>query len=268
MTTPQQPPPAPTVKTASGHVYRFRGEGTGAFQRFAWNFGRLLSRIISTLYFRLRATGQHQIPKTGGILMVTNHQSYLDPWLIGIAPSRQLHYMARDTLFKGGLLTWLMELWNTFPVKRGAADLTAIRTATERLDKGFVVNVFPEGTRSEDGSIAPVAPGVSLILSRTKADISILPVIIDGAFDAWPRHAKAPRFHPIRIHYGTPIPRSEWLPLSPDELAWRIRRELVQLQQRIGSRHAAISRERLARDLAQAAAAPPRSNRRRRASPG
>ena len=196
--------------------------------------------------------------------MVTNHQSYLDPWLIGIAPARQLHYMARDTLFKGGLLTWLMELWNTFPVKRGAADLTAIRTATERLDKGFVVNVFPEGTRSEDGSIAPIAPGISLILSRTKSDIAILPVIIDGAFDAWPRHAKAPRFHPIRIHYGKPIPRSEWQTLAPEQLAWRIRTELVNLQEAIGSRHAASSRARLLQDQAAAASAPVRPNRRNR----
>ena len=67
--------------------------------------------------------------------------------------------MARDTLFKGGFLGYLLELWNSFPVKRGSADLGAIRTAVERLDKGFVVNIFPEGTRSEDGSIGSVAAG-------------------------------------------------------------------------------------------------------------
>lgn len=267
MTTPpaQSPPapPAPSVKTSSGHVYRFRGEGSGLFQRLAWNFGRLLSRVIALVYFRLRAAGQTGIPKTGGVLMVTNHQSFLDPWLIGIAPSRQLHYMARDTLFKGGFLTYLMELWNTFPVKRGAADLTAIRIAAERLGNGFIVNIFPEGTRSEDGSIGPVAPGISLILHRAKTEIPILPVIIDGAYDAWPRQAKWPRPHAIRIHYGKPIPASEWRPLSPEALAQRIRAELIALQKQVGSLHAARSQARFEDDLSRAANAPPRARRHR-----
>src|SRR5215217_5899946 len=125
--------------------YTFRGEGTGRWQSFSWALGRTISRIVSMLLFRFHATGQAGIPKTGGVLMVMNHQSFLDPWLIGIAPSRQIHYMARDTLFRGGFLGYLLELWNSFPVKRGAADLTAIRTAVERPDKGFIVNIFPEG---------------------------------------------------------------------------------------------------------------------------
>jgi 1-acyl-sn-glycerol-3-phosphate acyltransferase len=249
MTTPP-PAPAPTL---AKRPYKNRGEGAGWFQRLQWNTGRFISRILSMLLFHLRVGGQASIPPTGGILMVTNHQSFLDPWLIGVAPSRQIHYMARDTLFKGGFLQYAAEVCNTFPVKRGQADLTAIRTAVERLDKGYIVNIFPEGTRSEDGSIGPVAPGVSLILSRCKTDVHIQPVIVDGAHDAWPRHAKLPRPHPIRVQYGRAIPPAEWKPLRPEALAWRIRRELVALQAAIGSHHAAISQARLDQDLAQAA---------------
>jgi len=246
-----------------GYVYR--GEGTSRFQQLSWNVGRLISRIVSVLFFKLHVSGQTNIPKTGGVLMVSNHQSFLDPWLVGIAPSRQLHYMARDTLFNktggvGGFLHFLLELWNAFPVKRGSADLTSIRTAVERLSAGYVLNIFPEGTRTEDGTIGPIAAGLSLILNRCKTEPPpvILPTIIDGAFEAWPRDKKVPRVmggSTIRIYYGTPIPATEWKALSSEELARRIRWELVKLQYEIGSVHAERSRLRVLEEEARDAAA-------------
>src|SRR5690349_10798835 len=121
---PTSAAPQPAEKSAGAKAYVFRGEGTGAWQSFAWFLGRTISRILSMLLFKLHVRGQNQLPKSGGVLLVTNHQSFLDPWLIGIAPQRQMHYMARDTLFRGGFLQYLLELLNTFPVKRGAADLT------------------------------------------------------------------------------------------------------------------------------------------------
>jgi 1-acyl-sn-glycerol-3-phosphate acyltransferase len=223
--------------------------------------------MLSMLLFRLRVRGQASIPASGGILMVTNHQSFLDPWLVGIAPSRQVHYMARDSLFRGGFLQYLGELWNAFPVKRGAADLGAIRTAVDRLDKGFMVNIFPEGTRSEDGTIGAIAPGMILILNRCKTEVPILPVVIEGAYEAWPRSAKLPRPHPIRIVYGRPIPASEWRQWSADELAMKIREELVRLQGELQSPHAGKSRERLEQDMKAAAVeAASKPARRRRTS--
>jgi 1-acyl-sn-glycerol-3-phosphate acyltransferase len=258
------PSPQSSASPPPRRPYRYRGEGNGLWQRFQWNMGRFFSRILSMLLFRLHVGGQAGIPKSGGILMVTNHQSFLDPWLIGIAPWRQIHYMARDTLFKGGFLQYAAETCNAFPVKRGQADLGAIRMAVERLDKGYIVNVFPEGTRSEDGTIGPAAPGVSLILSRCKTSVWLLPVIIDGAHEAWPRHAKLPRPHAIRIQYGRAIPPAEYKPLSPEDLAWRIRREMVALQKAIGSPHAGASEARLEKDLARAAAEGPKVRKRQR----
>ncbi|HEY4328864.1 MAG TPA: lysophospholipid acyltransferase family protein, partial [Phycisphaerae bacterium] len=139
----QQTTHSPMTPSKPSSTYTFRGEGTGTFQRFSWFIGRLISRIVSILFFRLHVSGQNNLPKSGGALLAVNHQSYLDPWLAGIAPARQIHYMARDTLFKGGFLHWLMELWNVFPVRRGTADLTAIRTAVDRLDHGFILTIFP-----------------------------------------------------------------------------------------------------------------------------
>jgi 1-acyl-sn-glycerol-3-phosphate acyltransferase len=246
-------------------TYVYRGEGHGWLQMLAWNAGRTVSRVLSMLLFRLHVGGQAGLPKTGGVLMVTNHQSFLDPWLIGIAPSRQVHYMARDTLFKGGFLHYLMELWNAFPVKRGAADLGAIRMAVDVLDKGYVLNIFPEGTRSEDGSIGQVAPGMVLILNRCKKDVPVVPVVIEGAYETWPRGRKIPKVWGgrIRIVYGRPIPASVWRAWSADELAMRVREALVKLQREMGSPHAAESERRLKEDAAKAVEKPVRKRRER-----
>jgi 1-acyl-sn-glycerol-3-phosphate acyltransferase len=263
-TAPSSPPPASPPPTH--RAYTYRGEGTGLFQKCAWAAGQVTSRLISVLLFRLHVRGQGLIPRNGGVLLVTNHQSFLDPWLAGLAAPRQVHSMARDTLFKGGFLQWLMELLNAFPVKRGAADLGAIRAAADRLDKGYAVNIFAEGTRSEDGSIGPIAPGISLILRRTKSPVPIVPAIVDGAFAAWPRNARFPKPRPVRMAFGRPIAPEEWQPLAPDELAARIRQELVALQEQLQSAHAPESRRRLAEDQAHAAAAPAKGKRRGRTS--
>ncbi len=126
------------LPTKTRIAYTFRGERTSLFQRAAYGMGKLLSRVLGMLLFRFHARGTSNIPPAGangGVLMLTNHQSFLDPWLIGIAPGRQIHSMARDSLFNGTIFRYLLELLNAFPVKRGAADLTAIRTAVERLEK-------------------------------------------------------------------------------------------------------------------------------------
>jgi 1-acyl-sn-glycerol-3-phosphate acyltransferase len=246
------------AEQVAGRPYVYRGEGTTLLQRCAWNTGRALSRLIALVLFRLQVQGRENVPNTGAVLLVTNHQSFLDPWLIGIRLRRQIHYMARDTLFKGGFLHWLMELLNAYPVKRGAADLHAIRETANRLEQGRVVNIFPEGTRTTDGSIGTVSPGIILILKRMKGPLAILPVVIEGAFEAWPRHQKLPHAHAIRIAYGTPVLAEELKGLSADEVAAQLRQRMVALQAQLNSPHAGESRRRLQSDAAQR---PPRERR-------
>lgn len=215
-------------KTQINYVYR--GEGTSFGQRLAWNVGQVFSRVLSMVLFRLTVRGLQHIPKTGPVLMVTNHQSFLDPWLIAIAPSRQFHFMARDSLFKNKAFGWIISLLNAYPVRRGAADLTSIRMTIERLEQGRLVNIFPEGTRSTDGSIGKVAPGLTLIVNRCKIDVPIVPAVIDGAFEAWPRNKKFPRPKKIRIVYGEPIQPATYRAMKPDELAEHIRNTFIALQ--------------------------------------
>jgi 1-acyl-sn-glycerol-3-phosphate acyltransferase len=233
--------------SAAPRGYTYRGEGSWWVQGFLWKIGRVFFQFIAVLMFHIRTFNRWNIPSTGGALLVTNHQSFLDPWLIGIAIKRQIHYMARDSLFQGGLTQWMMESTNTFPIRRGRADSTAVREAIARLNKGYLVNIFPEATRSADGTIGPIAAGVAIIVHRSKAPV--IPIVIDGAFEAWPRNQKFPSCKPVRILYGEPIGHAELAGLSADEIAVRIREEMVKLQTRLNSPHAAESRQRMQTDL-------------------
>jgi 1-acyl-sn-glycerol-3-phosphate acyltransferase len=235
-------PPSTRVK------FTYRGEGTDIIQVIEWDIGRVFFQFIAVLFFRARIFGRNNIPAKGPALLVTNHQSMLDPWLIGIALHRQIHFMARETLFKGGFWQYALERTNAFPIRRGRADATAIRDAVERLKKGYLVNIFPEATRTTDGTIGPIAAGVAIIVHR--AHVPVIPVVIDGAFEIWPRGRKFPRLGKLRLRYGEPIPYAQLENLSADEISVRIRTEMIQLQKRLNSPHTAASQRRFASDLA------------------
>ena len=236
-----------TPEDSHARPYIFRGEGTGKLQAFLWGVGRVFFQFIAVLLFHIRISASENVPGKGAAILVTNHQSMLDPWLIGIALKRQIHYMARESLFRGGIIQYLFELTNAFPIRRGRADSSAIREALDRLAKGYLVNIFPEATRTADGSIGAVAAGVAIIVRRAK--VPVIPVVLEGAYEAWPRGHRLPRASPIRIRYGKPIQYSELENLSPDDIAIRIRRELIALQHQLRSPHAIQSETRMQADL-------------------
>jgi 1-acyl-sn-glycerol-3-phosphate acyltransferase len=167
------------------------------------------------------------VPKRGGALVLSNHQSFLDPMLVGCPGPRFFHFMARHTLFRNGLIGWILRWVNAFPVERGRADRAAIRTAIERLKAGHGVVMFPEGTRSPDGELQAMKGGFRLLVR--KAHVPVLPVVVDGAFKAWPRSQKLPRPSPVSVIYGQCIPPEEFDNLSDDEAAERIQREMAAL---------------------------------------
>lgn len=169
-----------------------------------YRFCRFLCQLSFLALFRGRTFGVRYVPRTGGVLLVCNHQSFLDPVLATLALPRECHYMARDTLFANPRFRKLIESLNAFPVKRGTADVGAIKETLKRLKSGGLVTVFPEATRTPDGSVQPMQPGV--VLLARKARVPIVPTMILGAFEAWPRQAKLP--HPARVivAYDEPIP--------------------------------------------------------------
>jgi len=147
--------------------------------------------------------GKENIPAQGAFILVSNHQSYLDPIFCGIPLKRHLYFLARDSLFTNRFFGGLISSVNTIPVKRGEADLTAMRKVIGKLKEGRVFCLFPEGTRTSDGKIAPFKSGVGLLCRR--GDAAVLPAVIDGAFECWPRHKKIFSPGSISVCYGKVI---------------------------------------------------------------
>jgi 1-acyl-sn-glycerol-3-phosphate acyltransferase len=182
-------------------------------------------RFFFTLFYGLKVEGADYCPRTGGCVVVSNHQSYFDPPLLGVALPRMLIYTPRTSLGKSRiyrLLTWGLDLE---PVARDGRDVGAARRMIERVRAGEVLVLFPEQTRTRDGCLGSITPGFHMIAARAPAPV--LPVVIDGAFDAWPRARRLPRvFGRIRIRVGPPF---EVKDLERDEAARRVQAALVAL---------------------------------------
>ncbi|TWT48445.1 lysophospholipid acyltransferase family protein [Botrimarina hoheduenensis] len=180
---------------------------------------------VAKLVYRLRIEGQRRVPMEGPVVLVANHQSHLDPPLVGGATRRQLSYLARDTLFKGPL-GWLIRSYDAVPVDRDGSGLAGLRATLKRLKLGGAVLVFPEGTRTPDGELQPLKPGFLTLVRRSKATLA--PIGFDGPYHVWPRGAKAPRLTGrIAMHYGEPIGPAEVAELGDDDLLTLVRERIA-----------------------------------------
>ena len=194
-----------------------------------FRFARWLCKIFCIACFRFRVYGIENIPSEGAFILAANHQSFLDPLFCGIALKRPLHFLARDSLFKHWLFGPMIASVNTVPVRRGEADIGAIRIIIARLKEGRGVCLFPEGTRTTDGRIASFKPGFGLLYRRTGA--VVVPVLVDGAYECWPRHRKLPIFGShITVHYGKPITAAQTKAIEERELAAVITETLRAMQ--------------------------------------
>ena len=103
--------------------------------------------------FRGQTIGLSNVPKTGGVVVVSNHGSHLDPPILGHALSRPVAFMAKSELFKVPILSYIISACGAYSVKRGAGDREALRTASRRLNEGWATGVFLDGTRQENGRV-------------------------------------------------------------------------------------------------------------------
>jgi 1-acyl-sn-glycerol-3-phosphate acyltransferase len=196
---------------------------------FAWYWlARLGCRIFCALLFRLRVYGRENVPGQGAFILASNHQSYLDPVFCGVALRRHLSYVARDSLFRFKPFEWLIRSLNAIPIGRGRADLAAMRAIIARLREGGGVCLYPEATRTPDGRIAPFKPGFGLLCRRAEA--AVVPVLIDGAFECWPRQRKFFRPGRITVHYGPALTPEQTRSMTNEELADHLTRTLRQMQ--------------------------------------
>lgn len=194
-----------------------------------YRFMRVFCRMLLGGVWKVRIYGQPFEPASGGVVILSNHQSFLDPVLVTMGLARPGNYMARDTLFRTPGFRQLIESLNAFPIRRGKADISALKEAMRRLRNQRCVVVFPEGTRTRDGRIGRFLPG-SAVLSQRAAEWT-LPVVIEGAFEVWPRHQALPALgSDIVVRYGEPIPRSQARRHSPEDFMADVRERMIALQ--------------------------------------
>jgi 1-acyl-sn-glycerol-3-phosphate acyltransferase len=175
-----------------------------------YSFFRACCRIAATVFFDLKVYGVENVPNTGGVLLLSNHRSFLDPACIGVQLRRPASYLAKSELFEVPVFGRVIPRLNAFPVRQGAGDIGAVRETIKRLKEGRVLTVFPEGSRSLDGELQPLAGGFTLIVR--KAGVPIVPVGIDGSYQAWARGTALPRCAPVRVKFGSPLHVQEMKP--------------------------------------------------------
>jgi len=159
--------------------------------------------------FGMRVIGGENLVTKGPVLVASNHQSFLDPPLIGNLYKDEMVFLARKTLFKG-FFKWLYKQWNAIPVDQDRPDMASLKTIIRKLKEGNRVLVFPEGARTLDGNLGEAAPGIGLIAAKSGAVIQ--PVRIRGAREALPRGSARIHFARITVTIGKPIT------LTPAEL--------------------------------------------------
>jgi cytidylate kinase len=152
--------------------------------------------------FGLRIIGDENLIKAGPVLIASNHQSFLDPPLIGNLYKTEMVYFARKTLFKG-FGKWLYPQWNAIPIDQEKPDTSSMKAAIRKLKEGWRVLVFPEGQRTLNGEINEAAPGIGMIAA--KAGVPIQPVRIFGADKALPRGSGKISLARITVKVGPPI---------------------------------------------------------------
>lgn len=165
--------------------------------------GYNLSKAIARSFFSFRVVHQERIIETGGALLAMNHQSYLDPPLAGISCKREIFYLARKTLLEWPLLGPIFPKINVIPVDQERADMSALKAVIRLVNAGQCTVVFPEGSRTPDGTLQPAQPGIGLIIAKTL--VPVVPMRIFGAFEAYKRGSKFPKPHPITIVVGEPL---------------------------------------------------------------
>lgn len=189
MTDPEFDPPLITHKTLTYHF---------------------IMAVVHPTYwalYRPRVRGREHLPSTGGVLVAANHVSFLDiPLLAKVLSPRHAAFVARDTLARARWLAFVMRQCGAVLVERGKGDRAVLRRMTGHLQRGDQVAIFPEGTRSADGRLAPFKKG-ALIAARM-AGVPIVPCGIRGTFEAWPRDRKWPRLGRIFVDFGAPIDSS------------------------------------------------------------
>ena len=169
--------------------------------------GYNFSRLLAQLFYRFRILHRERMIQNGPVILGMNHQSFFDPPLAGNACDRPIYFLAKKSLMKVPLLGWLLPKLNVIPVDLEGQSPGALKALIRILRGGDAALVFPEGSRTPDGTLQPALPGLGFVIAKTRAPV--VPMRIFGAFDAWPIHGKIRLGPRITVVVGEPIHFSE-----------------------------------------------------------
>lgn len=166
--------------------------------------GRFFFRLFYTLWCRIQVRGAENLPSEGGVIVASNHVSYLDPPFVGAFLSRKVHFMAKKELFAFPPIGALLRKVGSFSVDRDRADRQAIKMALSILGGGGLVGIFPEGSRSKTGELQEGALGIAFLAA--KAQVPVLPAAIRVLAGRPKICTWIPRLRKMSLTYGVPIP--------------------------------------------------------------
>lgn len=232
-------PPAPrSMLTRSLGFLASKHAGNGAGRLLLYELATLSTALASMALYRWRAYHAHRVPQSGPLLIAANHESFLDPPLIGIGfTHRHAEFIARKTLFSFRPLGALISALNSIPVDQEQSDTAAIRETLARLNAGAAIMIFPEGSRTSDGEMDEFKRGVAVLLKRARCPV--VPAAIRGPFKIWPRSRAFPKpWGRVSVAYGHPIPPEVLLQGGGDGALQRLRTEIGALRDELAEREA------------------------------
>jgi 1-acyl-sn-glycerol-3-phosphate acyltransferase len=194
-----------------------RPRGHSTFGRCLYSVLWIVSRALGVSMFGVRTRFVEPLPDCGGLIVLSSHQSHLDPLLLGLACDRRLSSLARSSLYTFKPFGFIITALDAVPIDRNASAVAAMKTVIKRLEDGAAVIIFPEGTRTATGHLGEIKSGFALIAKKAK--VPIVPVAIVGAWECWPKTRLLPRPGRIRLEFGRVI--------RPEEIATLDDRTLV-----------------------------------------
>lgn len=191
-----------------------------------YEISRRIARVLAKSYFRVQVIGRSHIPQKGPCLLVANHASFLDPFLICTAAPRIIHYITYAFFYYHPAFHWFCKRAYCIPVKKEGNDVSTLKQTFRLLKQGEIVGIFPEGARSETGKLGNAAPGTALIALKT--GVPVVPAGIVGAYQAFPRGATFPKPASITVTFGAPFFPEEYVPRS-EKITAEVQQEAMQV---------------------------------------
>ena len=164
----------------------------------SWAIGRLTIGTATKLVAPLRVYGAERVPPDGGLVVASNHLSWIDPPALGVATPRTLYFMAKVEAHRVPGLGQLMRSFGAFSVRRGESDRDAVRTMRQIVRDGHALGLFVEGTRQRSGIPGPVQPGAAMVAINENVPVSC--AAIYGSYE-W----RLGNFRPVSVAWGNPL---------------------------------------------------------------